>query len=453
MKKVKFDMSKNQTKIISNRYDQYSELENSIIENINNILDYCDLPDNDLPNNNYSSDEEYESNENIEDFEGTFYDSKFNDTKNKLKEYNILVKNKSYNYIIIMNNKEYNLNMIEELYEFENYFYKYLNEKNIYKKKNKKNKKKYNESLKIFLNKYDVFREELENILKFNIQENTKHKETNDDDDLINQMIEKNIKYIKDKLDNTISHFKTLINNDLNIIYKYETIFLKINKYYDKYIEYNNQFKEDDSYVKTLHEINQIYYQNKFLHLVKTFKDYKILYTPKYLHNLSCINEIKFKIKYDIDNKTYDQANKKFKLDINNYNLNYTNLIHFYQKIDIIKNKDNIKIIDQCNKRFSYFNDAIIDKKNDYINNIYYNFNEYFSYKNNFNFSEVSQNYLDYIFDLPDIFFSNNKYNIKKLEDDFYKLFSKYDITLEEHIIFLDEIPDFFNKKINKRKK
>ena len=505
MKKVTFDLLKNKNKIVSNHYDPYSELENSIIENINNILNYDDLLEKNSSNNEYesneiledyddlleknssddeyesneifenyddflkknSSDDEYESNEILEDynnlleknssidecneiledFEGTFYDNKFKETKIRLKEYNILVENNLNNYNLIINNKKYNFNIIEELYEFETIFFKYLEEKNIYKKKNKKNKKKFNESLNVFLNKYEIFREDFENILKFNIQENSTNKIITDEDNLMNQMIKSNIDYLKDNLDKNINNFNTLINEDIIIL---EKIFFEIENFYNNYLEYNKL--DIENYQNRYDEIKQIYSQKKFLNLVDKFKNFKIIFTQKHLHNL--INKNDFKKKYNIDDKSFNEVDKRFKKDIHLYNISFKNLSDFYNNNKILQSENNIFIFNKCKKRFSYFNNANIDKKNDFLNNIIFNLEAYFHDKSSLNLIDMKQDYIDYIFYLPDNFFyeKNVKLSNKEIKEDFSKFFNKYDITYDEHLKFLSIIPYFFKKQFLKKK-
>jgi len=472
MKKVRFDLSMNKTKIISNRYDPYSELENSIIENINDILEIDSNSDDEYESNEIldkfestsyeinsienfnntvvsenlsnddSSDDEYESNEVIENFEGTIYDTKLEETKNRLVEYNILVEIKFDKYFLIMNEKKYNFNILEELYEFESNFYKYLDDKNIYKKKNKKNKKKYNESLEIFLNKYEIFREELENILKFNIQENSTKKIINEEYHLMNEMIKKNKEYIIENLDKKIHDFENLSDDSFFRIYR------EIKVLYDKYLEYNHS---NNNYKKKIIEIEKKYNQKIFLDLVYNFKNFKIIFTPKYLLDLP--NKDRFKKKYNISDSTFDDVDRRFKKDIHNYNTRFKNLKDFYKNNSDLKTQNNINLFNQCSKRSLYFNDANIDVKNDYLNNIIFNIEEYFNYKSTLNFIDLKQEYIDYIFYLPDEFFKSKKYNMELLNQDYDKFFNKYDITLQEHIIFLSEIQNYFKQNIIYKKK
>lgn len=472
MKKVRFDLSMNKTKIISNRYDPYSELENSIIENINDILEIDSNSDDEYESNeildkfesisyvtnsienlnntlasenfsdNDSSDEEYESNEILENFEGTIYDTKLEETKNRLVEYNILVEINFDKYFLIMNEKKYNFNILEELYEFESNFYKYLDDKNIYKKKNKKNKKKYNESLEIFLNKYEIFREELENILKFNIQENSTKKIVNEEYHLMNEMIKKNKEYIIENLNKKIQDFENLSDDSFFTIYR------EIKVLYDKYLEYNHS---NNIYKKKIIEIEKNYNQKIFLDLVYSFKKVKILFTPKYLLDLP--NKDSFKKKYNISDSTFDDVDRRFKKDVHNYNALFKNLKDFYENNSDLKTQNNINLFNQCSKRSLYFNDANIDVKNDYLNNIIFNIEEYFNYKSTLNFIDLKQEYIDYIFYLPDEFFKSKKYNMELLNQDYDKFFNKYDITLQEHITFLSEIQNYFKQNIIFKKK
>ena len=473
MKKVRFDLSSNKTKIISNRYDPYSELENSIIENINDILEIDSNSDDEYEcneildkfertsyetnsienlNNTYenfsdtdSSDEEYESNEIVENFEGTIYDTKLEETKNRLVEYNILVDIKLDKYFLIMNDKKYNFNILEELYEFESNFYKYLDDKNIYKKKNKKNKKKYNESLEIFLNKYEIFREELENILKFNIQENSTKKIISEEYHLMNEMIKKNKEYIIENLDKKIHDFENFENLSDDDFF---SIHGEIKVLYDKYLEYNHS---NNNYKKKIIEIEKNYNQKIFLDLVYNFKNFKILFTPKYLLDLT--DKDRFKKKYNISDSTFHDVDRRFKKDIHNYNTCFKNLKDFYKNNSDLKTQNNIILFNQCSKRSLYFNDANIDVKNDYLNNIIFNIEEYFNHKSTINFIDLKQEYIDYIFYLPDEFFNSKKYNMKLLNQDYDKFFNKYDITLQEHIKFLSEIQNYFKKNIIYKKK
>ena len=394
--------------------------------------------------------------------------------KNKLKVYNIIL-NCQDNIVININNSIYNFDSFEDLQEFENLFSDCIKTKNIYKKKNKKNKIKYNESLVSFLNKYESLQFELKRILMFNILEKKIEEKQNDLlKDNFEEIIQQNILDYKYKL---LEYYDILDK----LIKSYEkNKYIEIDNYtLDKFI-IENAFKEIDKSFFNLDNILKDFQRyilevkNFKINMKIDFKDYENLIIKYkkikfqnlfyqfnnidiiFIDDLSLSNFFKFHIQKIEKNKIHSKIFNIYKSDIYkkqqnseiNFIKKYNTLISFYEDNSFLeKEKDNQILINKTKQRFDYFKKRDIIKKNNCLINIKYlskeDFEDNFNIDKNIFNNKLKIEYIDYIFNLPDTFFNLNYNDYNKNEmliSDFNKIFKSYNITFKDHIDFLTKM-------------
>lgn len=435
-----------------------SKLNNEISDE--NQVNEITLENNDEQNNPIST-EELINNVSIED--DILLQSQ-EDIQINLEKYNISVKYEFGKYFIIINNSKLELTSFDELYEFHNFICTYLKTKESVRKKKKKIKKKYNDSLEIFLNKYDYLRKELENILKFNIIEfNTTENKTNVDYEFINSLKENNIKLCEEELNRNYDNFYKIFDNcEISIL---EKSFLEVrnnNYQYIKYLEDCQIEKVNKKYIDIYKDIKMKFNQKKFIQLVNIFKKYKIMFSEKSFRdslkdflssNLTTINNFKSK-KCKIYKVTNSNRINRLQIcyfkDINYYSKTFETLATFYENNPDLKTKENEILINKCHKMYNYFNNSNLIRKNDYINYTFFRLEDAFPNIPDLNIDKLSEDYIEYIFDLPDSFFILNQKNIIKLTKDYVNLFrKKHNITLQQHLNYFQNVPKFIVDELN----
>ena len=395
------------------------------------------------------------------------YNDKFLRVQEKLKEYNILV-DYDDNIIIKINDNISTFESIEDLYEFESLFFIFLEKKKTLKKKNKKSKVLFNESLNEILDKYKNFELELKNILKFNVKDKLEKVDIENDD--LKNIIVKNFEDYIDKLDNLYNILDESINYYENNKYIDNTeeecalnkyiVENEIKKVDLNYSNLNNKIKEFKEYIvesknfdinfdinfDNYDDLIKKYKKLKYRNLFYQFNNVEIMYFDDItLNQFFQLDVEKFETNKKIRNKFYEMKSNIFKHQEDsekNYMKKYNLLTSFYENNEFLK-EDNKKIMDKVKIRFDYFQRRNIRRKNDCLNNIRY-MSKYF-FDSIFKIDKklhlkLRIDYLDYIFNLPETFFDMDFKNYEKNEifiSDFNDIFQKYNITFENHIYFL----------------
>jgi hypothetical protein len=388
------------------------------------------------------------------------YNDKFLRVQEKLKEYNILV-DYDDNIIIKINDNISTFESIEDLYEFESLFLIFLEKKTSLKKKNKKSKVLFNESLNEILDKYKNFELELKNILKFNVKDKLEKVDIENDD--LKNIIVKNFEDYIDKLDNLYNTLDESINYYENNKYIDNTeeecalnkyiVENEIKKVDLNYSNLNNKIKEFKEYIvesknfdinfdinfENYDDLIKKYKKLKYRNLFYQFNNVEIMYFDDItLNQFFQLDVEKFETNKKIRNKFYEMKSNIFKHQEDsekNYMKKYNLLTSFYENNEFLK-EDNKKIMDKVKIRFDYF-------QSDCLNNIRY-MSKYF-FDSIFKIDKklhlkLRIDYLDYIFNLPETFFDMDFKNYEKNEifiSDFNDIFKKYNITFENHIDFL----------------
>ena len=439
-----------------------------------------------LDTNEISSESDITTNDEISSDSDNFSNNNnFLKIRNKLKIYNIIVNCKD-NIVININDSIYNFESFEDLHEFESLFSKFIETKNVYKKKNKKNKIKYNESLTTFLNKYKSIELELKRILMFNIiEKNIEEKQDDSLDDKFEDIIQQNIQDYKcklleyyDVLNKSIKSYeskkyidgedyalnKFVIENEIKEI---DINFLNLNNILKDFQKYIIQIKNFEVNMKIDFSNYDIlikkYKKIKFENLFFQFNNIDIMY----IDDSSLNSFFKFDIQKIEKKKFIVNKFHKFKADVYkhqqkseiNYIKKYNTLLSFCKENPFLQ-KDNKVLIDKIKQRFDYFQKRDIIKKNNCLNNIKYTSNKYF--EDNFKidkkkFQKLKVEYLNYIFNLPDTIYDLNYNDYNKNEtliSDFNKIFKSYEITFEDHIDFFKTMSEnMIEKYIDKIKK
>lgn len=429
-----------------------TDVNNDLLEkkNSNNLFNSDKYINNDLSD---SSDDEIESVLSEEDFEGTMYDSKFMEIMEYYKEFNILIKNSFDLYFINIKNKKYKLNSLEELYKFHEEFKLLYERKNDLKSKkntNRKKKENYNKRVNDFTNKYEILKIELEEILKFILNDNSKKSEDSNSSDMnfsddIKIAIENNIKFCMEELDKYDNQFKeSFINNkheNINILYnKYSelnNIFINFNDIYKRYKEYIEYRNIKNTYIDKYNFINKEYNYLMLVKLVFEFLHYDLYY-------LDDDGNFKFAKFFEYFNENTGISKNKIVEANKEYNIMYNKLNTIYNKYKYFKDDEFLKEeILKCQTRYKYFKKPNLSKKNDIINFIN-NILNFFMRKYNSieRIREIKKLYLDIIYDLPNEYFKkrHNEFDesdLKFIKDSYENTFKKYGIQFKEHMAML----------------
>lgn len=429
-----------------------TEVNNGLLEkkNSNNLFNSDKYINNDLSD---SSDDEVESVLSEEDFEGTMYDSKFVEIMEYYKKFDILIKNSLDLYFINIKNRNYKFNSLEELYKFHEEFKELYERKNYLKSnKNSKRKKKesYNKRVNEFVNKYEILKIELEEILKFILNDNSKKSEDSKSSDMnfsddIKIAIENNIKFCMEELDKYDNQFKeSFVNNkheNINILYhKYpelNNIFLNFNDIYKKFKEYIEYHNIENTYIDKYNFINKEFNYLMLVKLVFEFLHYDLYYLDEE-------GNFKFAKFFEYFNENTGISKNKIVEANKEYNIMYNKLDIIYNKYQYFKDDEFLKEeILKCQTRYKYFKKPNLSKKNDIINFIN-NILNFFMRKNNSieRIREIKKLYLDIIYDLPNEYFKkrHNEFDesdLKFIKDSYENTFKKYGIQFKEHMAML----------------
>ena len=368
------------------------------------------------------------------------------------KKFDILIKNSLDLYFINIENKNYKFNSLEELYKFHEEFKELYERKNYLKSnKNSKRKKKesYNKRVNEFVNKYEILKIELEEILKFILNDNSKKSEDSKSSDMnfsddIKIAIENNIKFCMEELDKYDNQFKeSFVNNkhqNINILYyKYpelNNIFLNFNDIYKKFKEYIEYHNIENTYIDKYNFINKEF---NYLMLVKLVFDF-LHYDLYYLDENGNYKLAKF---FEYFNKIPESQNKVVESN-KEYNIMYNKLNNLYNKYQYFKEDEFLKEeILKCKIRYKYFKNPNLSNKNDIINFIN-NMLDIFMKKNNSieRIKEIKNLYLDILYDLPNEYFKkkHNEFDesdFKFIKDSYENTFKKYGISFKEHMAML----------------
>ena len=443
--------------------DQNKDYDFYLIQDIEKILNYDSQDENNsndlfssVKNINIdlsdSSDDEIESVLSEENFEGTMYDSKFVDIIKYYKDFDISIKNSLDLYFINIKNKKYELNSLEELYKFHEEF-KVLYERKNYLKSNKntnrKKKESYNRRVNDFTNKYEIFKIELDEILKFTLNDSSKKSDYSKSSDInftddIKIAIDNNIKYCTEELDKYNNDFEESFTNNkhknINILYyKYSelnNIFINFNDIYKRYKEYIDYYNIKNNYIDKYNFINKEF---NYLMLVKLV--FEFLHFDKYfLDKDKNYNLVGF---FDLFNETAGIT--KNIIEINNqYNDMYDKLNNLYNKYQYFKDDNFLKEeILKCNIRYKYFKKPNLSNKNDIINFINNILNFFLKNNNSIEIiKEIKKNYLDIIYSLPNEYFQKKKNDFELsdltfIKESYENTFKKYGISLKQHMSVL----------------
>lgn len=414
-------LSEDSSIVVSEPFSEDNSLnQDDFIED--NIINYDSLSEDDSSSEN-SINEIYIKHLNNEDREN------FLRIKKELKVYNIIV-DYCDNIIITINNNICNFESIKDLYEFEHLFFIFLEKKKTLKKKNKKSKIKFNESLNEILHKYKTLESELTNILKFNVK-NKLEKNNVENEDLKNiiveniedyvskleslyEILDKSIIYYEDNkhIDNTNEEFalnKHIVENEIK---KVDSNYSNLNSVIEQFKEYITEIKNYDiNFDVSLDNYDDLikkYKKLKFRNLFYQFNNVEIMYLDDITLNQFFQFDIqRFETKKFIKNKFHKMKSDIFKHQQdseNNYIKKYNLLTSFYEKNDFLK-QNNKKIMDKVKIRFDYFQRRNIRRKNDCLNNIRYMskyfFDSIFKIDKKLHLN-LRVEYLDYIFNLPE---------------------------------------------------
>jgi hypothetical protein len=399
-----------------------------------------------------SSDDEVESVLLEEDFEGTIYDSKYVDIVKYYKEFNILIENHYDVFFININKKKHKFKSFEELYEFHDTFKElYERKNNLKNNKNTKRKKKesFNKRVNEFINKYEIIKIELEEILKFIL--NDKSKKSNDSKPLdkdfsddIKIAINNNIEYCQKELDKYYDiffseNFDNINNPNCNflILSNYSENF---NNIYNKYIEYiKNSYNIKNEYIEKYNKINKVFNFLKMKKLVYDFLNFDNYILGDHI-DLIFFNKCPRSKNYNL---ILTQSNNNNK----NYIKIYITLNNLYNKYQYFKDEEFLKLeISKCNIRYEYFKNPYLPRKNNIINFINMIIESFLDKNLINNLNNLKKDYLDIIYDKSDDFFLKKKNiepsNLKFIEESYNNTFKKYGISFTDHksILQLNEL-------------